>query len=343
MKMLRRCAAIAMGALVGVMALADAPHATASPLDDAAKKEGVVVWYATMNTKDLDATAAEFMRTHPGITVQALRLGSSQLPARVVTEQRGGKFNADVISGDDFQVSQLVGVGAFDKYPQADAAHFIKGTVDPNGYWTNLYQNTTVIAWNPARLAADHLTPPASFADFAKPEWKGKFGFDTGALNWYMGVLQHDKSNGPNLAKGVAGNEPVKTVGHTQTIEQLETGEFDATPTVYGYYVEAEKKAGRGIEFTNPDPLFVTLTPVGLAKNAPHPNAARVLIDWLTSKAGQQYIVTRGGGEISSRTDVKNNPAIWDAKRPYLVIDTPTSAQYNDLEHQFRALFGLPG
>jgi len=343
MNAVRFSAALGMGLLAGALAFGNAPRAVAGPYDDAAKKEGVVVWYATMNTKDLDATAAEFMRTHPGITVQALRLGSSQLPARVVTEQRGGKFNADVISGDDFQVSQLVDVGAFDKFPQPDAAQFIKGTVDPNGYWTNLYQNTTVIAWNPSRLAADHLKAPASFADFAKPEWKGKFGFDTGALNWYMGVLQHDKSGGPDLAKHVADNAPVKTVGHTQTMEQLETGEFDATPTVYGYYVQAEKKAGKAIEFANPDPLFLTLTPVGLAKNAPHPNAAKVLISWLTSKEGQTYIVTRGGGEISSRTDVKNDPAIWDGKRPYIVIDTPSSAQYNDLEHQFRALFGLPG
>ena len=120
----RLSAALAMSVLAGAVAFAHAPQAVASQLDDA-KKEGVVVWYATMNTKDLDATAAEFMRTHPGITVQALRLGSSQLPARVVTEQRGGKYNADVISGDDFQVSQLLEVGAFDKFPQPDAAQFM--------------------------------------------------------------------------------------------------------------------------------------------------------------------------------------------------------------------------
>jgi len=49
----------------------------------------VVVGYATMNTKDMDDTSSECMRTHPGIKVETLRLGSSQLPARIVTEQRG--------------------------------------------------------------------------------------------------------------------------------------------------------------------------------------------------------------------------------------------------------------
>jgi iron(III) transport system substrate-binding protein len=332
---------LALGCVLALLATA-LPAAAASNMD-AAKKEGAVVWYATMNTQDMDATASEFMRTHPGIKVESLRLGSSQLPARIVTEQRGGKYNADVISGDSFQVTQLVGVGAFEKYLPPETAKFLKGTVDPNGMWVNLYQNTTVIAWNPQRLAADHLKKPTSFADFAKPEWKGKFGFDTGALNWYMGVLQQDKNGGSALAQKIADNAPVKTTGHTQTVASLETGEFDATPTAYGYMAYQEKKAGKAIDFANPAPLFVTLNPIGLAKNAPHPNAAKVFIDWLTSRDGQTYISERGGGEVSSRTDVKVNPEIFDAKKPYLVLDSPNQQQYNDIEHAFRALLGLPG
>jgi iron(III) transport system substrate-binding protein len=342
MKFARFRLTLAAAALCGALALTHTLASSAAGADDAAKKEGVVVWYATMNTKDMNLTAEAFMKSHPGIKVETLRLGSSQLPARVFTEQRAGKYNADAISGDGFQVFQLIEAGAFDKYKTPEADRFIKGTIDPNGFWANLYQNTTVIAWNPQRLKADHLKPPASVADFAKPEWKGKFGFDTGALNWYMGVLQTDK-NGVDLAKRVADNAPVKTSGHTQTVASLEAGEFDATPTAYGYMADQERRAGRPIDFANPNPLFVSLNPIGLAKNAPHPNAARVFIGWLLSKDGQQYIAERGGGEISSRTDVKNNGDIWNLKRPYAIITTPSSAQYNDLERQFRSIMGLPG
>jgi iron(III) transport system substrate-binding protein len=340
----RSFAVVSLAALVAVALSLGRGAGAALPAStlDAAKKEAVVVWYATMNTKDMNATAREFMRTHPGITVQTLRLGSSQLPARVATEQRGGKFNADVISGDEFQVSQLVLAGAFEKYRPTEASRFIKETVDPNGYWTNLYQNTTVVAWNPDRLRADHLKPPSSTADFAKPEWKGKFGVDTGALNWYLGTLQAGK-DGNDVIKRVAANAPQKTVGHTQTVEELAAGEFDGTPTAYGYMAEQQKREGKKIDFINPTPLLVSLNPVGIAKNAPHPSAARVFVEWLLSKEGQQFIVNRGGGEISSRTDVKNDASIWDPKHPYVVVHPPNSAQYDDAEHTFRQLFGLPG
>jgi iron(III) transport system substrate-binding protein len=344
-KIMTKLRSVSMQAAVICMAaLGLAEMALAAPATmDGAKKEGTVVWYATMETKDMNRVAAEFTRTHPGIAVQSLRLGSSQLPVRIVTEQRGGKYNADVVSGDYLQFNQLILGGSLDKYAPPVAGKFIKGTFDPNGYWTNLYQNTTVIAWNPQRLAADHLKPPTSFADFAKPEWKGKFGLDTGALNWYMGMLQHDKSGGADLAKRITANAPVKTTGHTQTIASLEAGEFDATPTAYGYMAYQEKAAGKAVDYSNPPPVFVTLTPIGLAKNAPHPNAARVFIDWMTSRDGQTFMVKQAGGEVSSRTDVDNNKLVFDPRHPYIVIDVPDSAQYNVLQQQFRTMLDLPG
>ena len=158
-----------------------------------------------------------------------------------------------------------------------------------------------------------------------------------------MGLLQTSGNAGADLAKRIADNAPVKTSSHTQTVTALETGEFDATPTAYGYMAFQEKHAGKAIDFVNPTPIFVTLNPVGLAKNAPHPNAARLLIDWLTSKDGQSFIVQGGGGEASSRTDVKNNPQVFDPHHPFEVIAVPSPAQYNDLEQRFRALLNLPG
>lgn len=332
----------AAGALLLAVATTAAAPAGPAGLQAAAEKEGTVVWYATMNTKDLDDTVRAFNKRYPKIKVQPLRMGSSQLPARVVTEQRGGKYNADVLSGDEFQVSQLVAAGALDKYRVADPGKFLPFTTDPNGYWTSLYMNTTVLAWNPQRVAADHLTPPRSANDLTAPAWNGKFGIDSGALNWYLGVLKADK-NGPDLMRKLAANKPIFVAGHTEAVTTLETGEYDATPTAYGYLAAAEKAAGKPVDFLNPRPLLVTLNPAGLAKNAPHPNAARLLLGWLLSRDGQQFLAREGGGEISSRTDVKNDARTWNPKAPYLLVPAPDSATYNEAVRNFRQTFGIPG
>jgi iron(III) transport system substrate-binding protein len=323
------------------VAATPAPTGPTPAMVSAAEKEGTVVWYSTMETKDLDNTVQAFQRKYPRIKLQTLRLGSAQLPVRVITEQRGGKYNADVLSGDGFQVAQLVSAGALEKYRIPDTGKFLPFTTDPNGYWVDLYQNTTVIAWNPQRLQADQLAAPHDVTDLANPGWKGgKIGIDGSALNWYVGTLQVEK-NGNQLMQRLAANKPVITAGHTVTMTQLEAGEFDATPTVYGYYADQEKRAGRPVDWINPKPLLVTLNPVGLAKNAPHPNAARVLIDWLTSKEGQQFLASQGGGEISSRVDVKSNPRVWNPKDPYIVVPAPDPAKYNEDVQNFKTTFGI--
>lgn len=335
-----RRAAVLVAALAAMLNAAPLSAAVPPDVDAAAKKEGTVVWYTSMIVPTMNGIVKRFEETHPGIAVQPLRMGSEQLPARIITEQRGGKFNADVISGDDFQFHQLLEAGAIQRNPNPDAAKFIKGTVDPNGYWTNQFANTTVLAWNPDRLKADGLKPPSSLRDLTAPEWKGKIGMDTGALNWFIGMIQASPENADFFRK-LAANKPVMTSGHTDTAVKLEAGEFDASPTVYGYLADKEKSAARPIDFLNPRPLLISLNPVGMVKNAPHPNAARVFIDWLLSKDGQTFMETFG--EQSSRTDVPGNPRVWNPKEPFVVVRPPDAAQYTQIVQQFKTLFGIAG
>ena len=339
---MRRTVRILALAVAAVAVLRLEPLAAAVPPDveAAAKREGTVVWYTTMVVPTMNAIIRRFQETHPGITVQPLRMGSDQLPARIMTEERAGKYNADVVSGDDFQFHQLLEAGVIARNPYSEANKYIKGTVDPNGYWTNQFANTTVLAWNPERLKADSLKPPRSLDDLTKPEWKGKIGLDAGALNWYVGLLQASPRNA-EFFKKLAANKPILTTGHTDTAVKLEAGEFDVSPTVYGYLADNEKRKGRAIDFLNPRPLLVSLNPIGLLKNAPHPNAARVFIDWLLSKDGQTYMESLG--EQSSRTDVPWNPRLWDPKQPFFVVRPPEEAQYGQIVQQFRSLFGIPG
>jgi hypothetical protein len=188
----------------------------------AAKQEGTVVWYTSADTQALNAIVRRFEETHPGITVQVLRTGANQIPPRVMTEQTGGKFNADVINADLLSMTQLVAAGALQPYRSSELGKFLKGSYDPGGYWTSMYNATTVIAWNPQKLKADGLRPPASLDDLAKAEWRGKIGIDASAFNWYLGLLQ-TRPDAADLLKKIAANHPLVTDGHTVTVTQLAT------------------------------------------------------------------------------------------------------------------------
>jgi iron(III) transport system substrate-binding protein len=246
-----------------------------------------------------------------------------------------------VTSGDIVPISQLAATGALQPYRPPEPDKFVKGAIDPNGYWTALYNDTTVIAWNPKKLAADHLAPPASLADLAKPEWRGKIGLDATAYNWYQGLTEMNP-DAQTLVKAIVANRPLITDGHTRTVMQLEAGEFDVTPTAYGYLADKDHRAGLPVDFMNPKPLLVGLTPVALVKNAPHPNAARVLLDWLLSRDGQNAIVELSG-RPSARTDVNNNPNVFNRKMSIHVIKTPNAAEYNALVTQYKSLLGIGG
>lgn len=320
-------------------ALAPRPPAAAQGAPPpSAPKSGTVVWYTTLEAPTLNAVVARFEQTHPGITLEPLRLGSAQLPPRIITEERGGKYNADVVDSDDFQFRELLDAGALARFTVPEPRTFLPGSLDPNGLWATLFYATTVIAWNAQKVKADGLKPPASLADLAQPQWKGKIGIDSDAYNWYGATLATQR-DAAAILKGIAANQPLITSGHTVSVAQLESGEFDVTPTAYGYTVDHERALGRPIAFVNPRPTLITRHSIGLAKDAPHPEAAHVFLDWILSRAGQTYLA-QIGDRNSARKDVATNRDLFDPRRPYYVFPAPDPAQYASLIAQFKELLG---
>lgn len=158
----------------------------------------------------------------------------------------------------------------------------------------------------------------------------------------YQGLTETETlSNAQKLIRGIVANHPLITQGHANTLSRLEAGEFDVTPTVYDYSADHDRRAGLPVDFINPKPLFVHQSPVALLKNAPHSNAARVLMDWLLSKDGQNALV-KLGGNISPRVDVDNIPTILGAKTVLHVLRPLTPSENNTLVQQYNQLLGLP-
>lgn len=323
-------------------------QAATSGADDtliaAAKKEGAVVLYGSMTLPQMTALADRFHAQY-GIAVKTLRMESQELPARMITEERSGRYEADVVDEPGFQTDQLKRQGMLVQYRPPENETLIKGTVDPEGYWTSIFLNTEAIAYNPKKLQEYGLKIPAAWSDFAKPEWRGHFGIFVGSYEWYAAMKKkYGEDGGNRLMKALAANQPRMLNTHVIGITMTVTGDLAGVPNIYAYQAEQERRKGGAIAIVNPDPTVVELHCVGIVKNAPHPNAGRLLERWMLSKETQNWVASLNGlGRVAARKDAENDPMIWNPRVKYLISDPATSGNYAQDATAFNAIFGIPG
>ncbi|HEX3791693.1 MAG TPA: extracellular solute-binding protein [Pseudonocardiaceae bacterium] len=316
---------------------------SAAKLQSTAEQEGQVNWYTTFAADDVNDMIKAFNKVYPKIKVNALRLSADQLPPRVITEQRGGEFNADVVSGDAPQVDQLINADALQPYCPPQEQPLPAGQAMPKGYCGNVYVVTTSIAYNPGALQKLGLTKPTSFQDLTQPRWKGNFSMDPGAVNLYEGLITamgHDKALA--LLQALGRNSPKLVTSHTLALTQVEAGEPAATATAYGYKASSEKqKNPTSIDFVNPSPLPTSFTPIDVASNAPHPAAAALFTNWMVSQQGQQAIIDTTN-HTSLRTDVKNDPTVWNPTEwpPAWGTGSITATAYNQYASEMKKALG---
>lgn len=302
-----------------------------------------MTWYTTFSQDDIAPLLKEFNKAYPDIKVTTLRLSADDIPPRIITEQKGQKYVADVVSGDSPQIAQLLQAKALEPYSPPDGSTLPDGLDLPHGYEGVIYALSTTIAYNPEAVKKQGLPKPTGVETFTNPAWKGKFSMDPSALNWYDSLIRsmgHDKAL--DLVKRLGANSPVFVESHIEALTNVQAGEPDGTLAAYGNKsAEYKEDTPERLDFINTNPLPASLNLVDIVKGAPHPAAARLFEDWIVSHDGQQAIVdtTR---RTSLRPDVKNDPSIWnvDKWKPAWGEPMLTPKEYNAELSEYDAAIG---
>ena len=285
-------------------------------LKAAADAEGAVTWYTTFSSDDVDPMIKAFNKDYPNIKVTALRLSADQIPPKVITEQKGQQYNADVVSGDSPQIAQMIQAKVLQPYTPPSQTPLPAGLELPTGYEGVVYVNTTTAAWNPTVVKKQNLPVPTGVETFTDPAWKGKFSIDPSAVNWYDSLVKamgHDDALA--LVKKLGANDPVFVESHTEALTKVAAGEPAGAATIYGYKASSmSQDTPEQVAFTNTDPLMSSLNLVDVVAHAPHPAAARIFTDWIVSQDGQTEVVDQTN-HTSIREDVKNDPQVWDESK----------------------------
>jgi iron(III) transport system substrate-binding protein len=338
----RRTAAVTVTLFTGAQGAA---AQSVEAIRTAAEKDGSLVWYSAMRSEHIELIATQFRRDFPRIKLETIYLTSGEVAARVIMEQRGRRFNADIISGPSASISalKLEKKLAVFPLPQEITSQHADGAWDPEGYWSVQYVLSYPISYNTQSVASQALGVPRSFEDLTDRKWQGKFAVSQDYFDWYQGLADYlgaDKARA--LAQKLAANKPLIRTTSSAVLNLLEAGEYAATFHTYGYATHEDKEKGKPVDFVNAEPVVATMQTGAIALNAPHPNAAKLFQIWMAAKEMQQFMVTKLG-RISTHKDVTNIAAIWDPKRDKTILLDPdkqvrTSGQFRS---EYRSIFGI--
>ncbi len=168
-------------------------------------------------------------------------------------------------------------------------------TKDANGYWTatNLYFLT--VAYNTNLVKAGEA--PRNFADLLDPQWKGQMAWSSelsvqdapGFIDNVLTVMGQDK--GMDYLRRFAAQEPVPIAASPRAVlDQVIAGEHKIGLMIYNHHVAISAETGAPVAWVKLQPLVALFTMMGVLKDAPHPNAARLLEEFVLSEQGQNVM-----------------------------------------------------
>ncbi|MSP39350.1 MAG: extracellular solute-binding protein [Deltaproteobacteria bacterium] len=264
-----------------------------------AEAEGKLMFYAAFNATDTKTLTDGFQKLYPKIESSFYRATDAQLMERILTENRAGKPFWDVVMTTTFYGYNLKKRGLFGVYDSPERKFFRDGYKDPQAMWTSLYTNYAAFGYN--TRAVPKTSVPKSFADLLKPEWKGNVGLDSRPYEWFGTTIKAmGEEKGLAYMRELAKQATLRN-GRTILSQLVAAGEFKGALTAYSQTFETLKPAGAPVEWVYLNPVFANTHPVGMAAKAPHPNAAKLFIDFLLSKRGQELV--RGMSRIPDRSD----------------------------------------
>jgi len=256
----------------------------------AAKKEGTLTLYTTFAEKDQPTLIKPFEAKY-GVKVSIWRAGTDKVLQRTLAEAAARKYDVDAIHFGSPEMEAL----SREKILQAVSSPLHKelqpGSVPAHREWAATLLSVWVQVYNTNLIKKSDL--PRAYGDLLDPKWKGKLGIEAKNQDWFASVV--DVMGGGD--KGlkffrdlVAQNGISARTGHTLLNNMVIAGEVPLALTVYNYMPEQAKKKGAPIDWFALEPAVARSNAVGVARRAPHPNAALLFYEYMLGDA-QQHLV----------------------------------------------------
>jgi ABC-type Fe3+ transport system substrate-binding protein len=324
----------------------------------AAEQEGQVV--VSIGGYGAIIDSGVFQKTYPKIKVTSITGAGTDLTTRITAERRAGKYLLDVYNGGGNSLFQVLYVGKMlDPIKPAlilpevlDTTKWWEGKIkyaDKDGQYIIVYEGN-VAAGAGAGYNVQLVDPREykTYWDFLNPKLKGKIistdirKVRGAGIPWQF--LYYHPELGPKYLRRLFGEMDVTlTADLRQAVDWLGSGKFSLVLPIQGGQIYKAKKQGLPVEqfepfhFKEGVNLSSAFGSLALMNRAPHPNAAKVFINWLLSREGQtlfqKLISVPGDARNSRRLDVPKDHIAADEQRrdkmTYFDTDDPDTKDLN--------------
>ena len=297
------CALFAL-LLVGV-ACTPAPFAAQQPTVaatsaaaryDAAKAEGKLVYYSSDDTGQFEKVRQGFMARYPGVDVGSQEGRGQDAREKIIAEQLAKRVIADVVIAGGNTMADLIAGGYLELYQSPEVKNLVPGVADKRGFTNPRAVNVYGITVN-----TNLITPqnePKRWKDLADPRYSGQISAQDprgsgGGMYILTGLME---KYGDGFIQELTKQNIFFGQNNGQLLADVVRGEHGLLVTASTGQVSLAKQGGAApIKVIKPEE-GVVLIPIGMAvvKNGPHPNAARLFIDWMMSDEGQKIVADNG-------------------------------------------------
>ncbi|HEY7065501.1 MAG TPA: extracellular solute-binding protein [Chloroflexota bacterium] len=266
-------------------------------LYEAAKREGRVV-VAGPGASTREPATGGFMQKYPGVEVQPVTLRGADMMSRLQAELASGQRVMDVFLSAQGTMYAARQAGYFEPWAPPAAEALPADFRPPGNYYTAVSTGVYSIMYNTRLVAA--ADAPTGWRDLLDPKWKGKILYydPRSAGSGQTSMIRFSKSPdlGWDFIEALGKQDLTFTRDRLQGVQQVAQGAYPLfAPADVGDETDLQKaNAPTKLVFPPKEGFHLDVSFAGVLQGAPHPNAAKLLVNYLLTPEGQQQLAETG-------------------------------------------------
>jgi iron(III) transport system substrate-binding protein len=312
-----------------------------------AEQEGEVVYYSHDGEAGIAALLDGFRKDFPKIKTSYVRAQTGALYAKITAERSANRFGVDVLQLSDISPAiDFQKKGGYELHVSPEhAAYKPAYQSTPAGHFTWAGVTFAGIAYNRSKVKAEQA--PKTWKDIVSPAYKDGISAKLSTsgmqhMQWY--TLR--RLYGADFWQEFAKQRPKGFDSRAQLFDRLAKGDDRVCALAeYGGYTLFKEK-GAEIDFVAPpDGLPATPALIGVVNRAPHPEAAKLFVDWALSNRGQSVYQTQTillyGSVRTDAPPMATGKKLADFKLLFPSDWTDFQASHGAFVKEWNALMGL--